>query len=266
MHGLSAIDGDREIDWGYTSEDYANYRSDYPRSFYDRLHALGIGCAGQRVLDLGTGTGFFARAFAKKGSNVLGVDLSQRQIEQARKLCINDELEVEFQVGAVEDLSLEEYSFDVISAGQSWLYFDKTRIIPLVKRLLKPGGNLMTGHYCWLPRLDPIARASEELILCYNPQWSSSDYSGEIPHQPGWSQEDFNVCAFFYYDEEISFTRESWMGRIRACRGVGATLSHEEVKAFNLDHEKLLKKIAPETFSILHRLDAHIYTEKPWQK
>jgi hypothetical protein len=52
------IDHGRSIDWGATSRDYATFRPGPPNEFYDRLQVHGIGLPGQRVLDLGTGTGW----------------------------------------------------------------------------------------------------------------------------------------------------------------------------------------------------------------
>jgi hypothetical protein len=51
-------------------------------------------------------------------------------------------------------------------------------------------------------------------------------------------------------------------GRIRSCRGIGAALSTEEVKRFDAEHEELLRSIAPERFTVLHRIDAHVFEFK----
>src|SRR5437867_9888087 len=79
---LKHIDNEQEFDWGRASPDYAKYRSGYPESFYEVLAALGIGKPRQRILDLGTGTGVLARAFAKRGALVTGVDISANQIAE----------------------------------------------------------------------------------------------------------------------------------------------------------------------------------------
>ena len=63
----------------------------------------------------------------------------------------------------------------------------------------------------------------------------------------------------FVYDETIPFTRESWRGRMRALRGIGASLSTDNVRAFDQEHEVLLNDIVSAEFNILHRIDAHIY-------
>ena len=68
----------------------------------------------------------------------------------------------------------------------------------------------------------------------------------------------FDVVDFFVFDAEIPFTRESWRGRFRACRGVGAGLTAEEVAAFDREHAELLEATVPPSFTVRHRIDCHI--------
>ncbi len=259
MHGLQSHDGDRRIDWGQTSEDYSVYRPGPPPSFFQRLSAFGIGHAGQSILDLGTGTGVLARQFARQGATVSGIDVSAEQIETGKRLADAENLAVEFNAGPAESLPWLEPTFDVVTANQCWLYFDKDRVVDELRRVLRPGGCLVTSHFSWLPRLNDIARRSEELVLKFNPDWSAGNWAGVIPQCPTWAIEHFNVSAMFVYDEDIPFTRESWRGRFRACRGVGATLSADEVAAFDAAHEEMLTQTVPESFTVRHRLDAHIF-------
>ena len=50
----------------------------------------------------------------------------------------------------------------------------------------------------------------------------------------------------------VHFTRESWNGRMKACRGIGASLSEGEIAAWEGEHMRLLYEIAPPEFDILH--------------
>ena len=275
MHNVPAQDGDLVIDWGKTSSDYSVYRAGPPVGFYERLAALGVGLPGQKILDLGTGTGVLARQFARQGARVSGIDISHQQIAAARALAAEENLDVEFVVGRAESLPWPTGTFDIATANQCWLYFDKPQTIGELRRVLKPGvrgrktrpqlgagGWLVTSHLSWLPRLDAIARKSEALVLQFNPEWSAGDWSGEIPDCPEWAEPYFDVRAKFVYDEPIPFTRETWRGRIRACRGIGATLPPEKVAEFDAAHEELLKKIATDSFTVLHRIDAHVFEFK----
>lgn len=262
MHSLNSQDGNRSIDWGKTSTDYLAYRPGPPPSFFSSLAALGVGLEGQQILDLGTGTGVLAIQFARQGASVHGIDISAEQIAMARETARDERLPAEFSVHPAESLPWSEPIFDIVTANQCWLYFDREKAINELRRVLKPGGLLVTSHFCWLPRQDAIARASEQLVLEFNPDWSGADWQGVIPPCPKWAAPLFDVRAMFYYDEPIPFTRETWRGRIRACRGIGATLAADEVEAFDAAHKSLLAEIAPESFTVLHRLDAHVFSFK----
>ena len=256
------IDNEREFDWGKTSRDYAVYRSGYPESFYELLAALGIGRPGQRILDLGTGTGVLARAFASRGAVVTGVDIAANQIAAARALAAQQGLDVAFQVCPAEAIDFPDASFDVISSGSSWLYFDASVMIPKVLRLLTAEGGLVLTHLLWLAHKDPIALGSEELVLKYNPDWGGAGYKGTMPPVAEWAREHFNLRTFHAMEEPLEFTREAWQGRIRASRGIGASLSPDDVEKFDAEHGKLLEAIAPPTFTVLHQMTIHVYVRK----
>jgi SAM-dependent methyltransferase len=256
---FDGIDAGRSIDWGRTSEDYDRYRPGPPDSFYTRLAAFDIGLQGQALLDLGTGTGLLARRFASQGARVCAIDVSADQIAMATSAAAREACTIDFRVAPAEQIPFDDSQFDVVTANQCWMYFDLKLAIPEVLRVLKPGGRLLVSHFSFMPRRDPIARASEALVLQYNPDWSGADWDGVIAPQPGWSRDSFELVGLFVYEEGIPFTRESWRGRMRALRGIAASLSRAEVEAFDLEHEDLLARVAADRFEVCHRLHAHIF-------
>lgn len=262
MIKLKKIDSEQPFDWGKTSSDYALFRPGYPDSFYDTLSTLGVGRSGQRVLDLGTGTGVLAREFARRGAVVTGVDIADNQIAAAKELAEQSGLDITFEVSPAEQFSAAPQSFDVVSCGQSWLYFDREIMIPNVLNFLVPDGMFVLTHLSWLPFQDPIAAQSEKLVLKYNRKWNSGGYAGDIPPVFSWTQDHFDLKTFHVMHEPIPFTREGWCGRIRACRGVGAALSAEETAKFDAEHLQLLEKITPEQFTVLHQMSIHIFVRK----
>jgi SAM-dependent methyltransferase len=209
----------------------------HQKSLYKKLSAHGIGDEGQSILDLGTGTGVMAIEFAKNGSNVSGLDISKEQINIAKSVSEWECLDINFVTAACETLPFFDNSFDVIAANQCWLYFDLAILLPEIQRVLKPSGKLMISHFSWLPNESDIASNTEELILNYNPDWSASGYSGDIPLVLDWAKKEFNLTSVFYYDEDVAFNQESWRGRIRASRGVSASLSFDGVKQFDREHK-----------------------------
>lgn len=104
----------------------------------------------------------------------------------------------------------------------------------------------------WLPFEDKIASSSENLVLKYNPQWSGA---GEKLHPIDISDEYNKYFDCIYREEyplKVHFSRETWNGRMKACRGIGASLSKEEIEKWEIEHIKMLSEIAPEEFDIKH--------------
>lgn len=263
MHGLAGRDGSRRIDWGRTSDDYAAWRPGPPGELFDRLAALGVGLPGQDVLDLGTGVGHVALELARRGARAAGVDVAAGQVEAARRAAAERGLAVDLRVARAEATTFGDDAFDVVTACQCWLYFELEAAAREVRRVLRDGGVLVTCHFCWLPREDALAAASEALVLRHNPGWSAADWSGEVPEVPAWAPGRFDVAHRLVFDVDVPFTCESWRGRMRACRGVGAALSAAEVAAFDGELEALLAARGLERFTVRHRVDAHVLRPHP---
>lgn len=85
-----------------------------------------------------------------------------------------------------------------------------------------------------------------------NPDWSGA---GETVHPigiPDCYREKFELIYHEEFPLEVPFTRESWNGRMKACRGIGASLSEKEIAMWEEEHRKLLTQIAPDEFFVLH--------------
>lgn len=79
------IDHGKAFDWGRVSEDYGKYRDIYPDAFYKSIVDLGLCLKGQKVLDLGTGTGVLPRNLYPYGAEFIGTDISENQLAEAQK-------------------------------------------------------------------------------------------------------------------------------------------------------------------------------------
>lgn len=256
---FDGIDAGTAFDWGRTSQDYDRYRPGPPDSFYRLLAAHGIGLPGQDILDLGTGTGLLARRFATAGANATGVDISASQIEMARAAALREGVAVKFVSSPADDTGLPDDAFDVVTANQCWIYFDTKQVLREVRRLLRPDGRLLVSHFSFMPRMDPLVAASEALVLKYSPDWSGADWDGVIPAEPRWARGELDLIGLFVYDEQIPFTHDSWRGRMRALRGIAASLDEAEVRAFDTEHAALLRESVPDEFTVRHRIHAQIF-------
>jgi len=248
------IDGGKPFDWGRTSEDYARFRDIYPEIFYKKIVDRGLCVKGQKILDLGTGTGVLPRNMYHYGGEWFGTDISVNQINQAKILAQKSGMDIRFEALSAEEVSAPDNTFDVITACQCFWYFNHKMVMPELKRMLKPDGRLLILYMAWLPFEDKIAGESEKLVLKYNPDWNGA---AETRH-PIWLPDEKAVFDSFelvhneQYDVNIPFTRDTWHGRMLACRGVGASLSPEQIEKWENEHKKMLSEIAPESFEILH--------------
>lgn len=246
------IDNGKAFDWGRTSADYAKFRDIYPEEFYENIVSRGVCIKGQKVLDLGTGTGVLPRNMYKYGAEFTGIDISENQIIMAKQLAEDSGMNIRFESTPVEKMDFPSETFDVITSCQSFFYFDHNRISPVLSNILKKNGKLVVLYMAWLPYEDNIAGKSEELILKYNPEWTGA---GETRHEidvPDCVLDYFDVTYSNVFDINVPFTRESWNGRLKACRGVGASLPEDKVKQWENEHLRMLDEIADEEFNILH--------------
>ncbi len=248
----SRIDAGKGFDWGKTSEAYAKFRDIYPEEFYKKVADRGLCINGQKVLDLGTGTGVLPRNMYHYGAKWTGTDISPEQIEQAKRMASEEGKDIEFFTASAEEIDFPDNTFDVLTACQCFWYFDHEKVMPEFSRILKKDGRLVVLFMAWLPFEDKIAGASEELVLKYSPNWSGARETKHPIHIPDVCYDYFDMEYHEEYDLKVPFTKETWHGRMFACRGVGASLNEDEIRAWDKEHRELLDRIAPEKFDVLH--------------
>ena len=260
MSGIlfNEIDYNRyNTDFGQRAADYARHRQGFPPELFRRLRALGVGRPGQRVVDLGTGTGTLARGFAGEGCEVVGLDVSADMLAAARALAP----ELRFEAAPAERTGLEADAWDVVSAGQCWHWFDRPAALIEARRLLRPGGAVVIAHLDWLHRGGgPLARTLAT-VRQHHPGWprpveypSDGVYSCWLPELEA---AGFGAVELLAFDLDLAYTHEGWRGRLRASALGGATLGSEA--ADNLDHalaDMLIAEFPEEPMVIPHRVFA----------
>ena len=253
MISIKEIDGGNPLDWGKTSEDYAKYRDIYPDAFYSKIVELGLCTKGQNVLDLGTGTGVLPRNLYKHGANFIGADISENQIEWARRLSAEAGLDIDYIVSSAEDVCFSAKTFDVITACMCFRYLNKDIVLPKIHEMLKDDGRFCVIFMWYLTNESAIADYSVNLMKKFNPTWTDANVFRRCAlFTPKWSEALFIAKDAVSFDIPVHFTRESWHGRILTTRAIGpSTLSKVENEAFEREHIEFLNN-QPESFDILH--------------
>lgn len=104
-----------------------------------------------KILDVGTGTGFFAFLMAAEGHDVIGIDITEEMIEKAELTAKELDIPAEFYVMDAEEPDFPDESFDVIlSRNLTWALPHMDHAYRAWYRLLAPGGVIINfdADYC----------------------------------------------------------------------------------------------------------------------
>lgn len=237
----------QSVDFGRTATEYKRYRAGFPRAFFDCLETRSWISAGQRALDLGTGTGTIARGLAERGLSVVAIDPATALLAQAAVLDRDAGVVIDYREGRAEAIDVPNGVFNVVTAGQCWHWFHRAVAAAEAARVLAEGGRVVIAHFDWIPLPGNVVEATENLILKFNPQWTMAGGTGIYPQ---WlsdlSGAGFEALETFSFDVAQPYTREGWRGRIRASAGVKASLHAAAIDQFDLELEEILKTRFPD--------------------
>jgi SAM-dependent methyltransferase len=197
------------------AERYDRARPRYPAQMFDDLAAAAVP-RGERVLEIGCGTGQATIALAERGYGIVAVELGPEMATVARRnLARFDSVEV--VTAAFEDWPLPDEPFDVVFSATAFHWVDPAVRVSKSADALRPDGLLatvMTEH---------IAGGSEEFFVeaqdCYErfdpatPPGLRQQSASEIP------QDDrelatsgrFGPAKFHRYEWESSYTTAEYL-------------------------------------------------------
>lgn len=159
---------------------------------------------GERVLDLGCGTGNAALVAAARNAVVTGLDPASRLVAVAQHRALKAGLSAHFAVGDAQALSLPDGSFDCVVAVFSVIFApDPLRAAAEMRRVTRPGGRMLLSS--WIPAgaIYDVVRLMFEFL----------PPSSVVP--PPWGQRDYLQERFAVGDARVSITEHelSFVGK-----------------------------------------------------
>ena len=135
--------------WTIRSHDFGAVRknelgSTMGRRWQEELEARLPERSPLNILDVGTGTGFFAILMAQLGHKVTGIDLTPAMLEEAAAMAAGLGLDIAFRHMDAQQLDFPDGTFDVVlSRNLTWTLPEPEKAYAQWHRVLKPGGLLL---------------------------------------------------------------------------------------------------------------------------
>jgi len=124
----------------------ARYSARGAAEFVDRLAIS----RGMRVLDVACGTGNLAIPAARKGAQVIGVDIAPNLVEQARQRAAGEGLRANFEEGDAEQLPYPDAQFDLVMSMFGAMFAPRPeRVASELARVCRRGGTIAMAN--WTP-------------------------------------------------------------------------------------------------------------------
>ncbi len=239
---------------------YDAYRPAPPDVIGQYLPALAKSAPPALVVDLGCGTGLSTRFWGPIAGQVIGIDLSEDMLNQARANTQYNN--VYYQAGFAHDSGLPSGCADIITACQSLHWMDPEPTLAEIARLLRPGGVFAAIDYNLPPttlnwEADAAYRAYDETASAV---YQSMAIEKDISR---WKKNEhlarLKVCGHFRFTNELLVHNFS-PGNAERLVGLAMSMGALEtaLKAGASEHELGLDTLRAEVKRLLGE------DQKPW--
>ena len=214
----------------YTEVIRKNLEGEWDRRWADMLISRfpEEGDAPLRILDIGTGPGFYAIILAERGYRVTAVDYAEKMLAEARRNAGELAERIDFRQMDAHRLELSDGSFDVIvTRNLTWNLAEPERAYRDWVRVLRPGGVLLNFDANWYAYLVDEEKAEDfrrdrentrKLGVFDHNSYAESDRMEELSRslpmtlldRPRWDLETLSALGCTSVSAETEIFREVW--------------------------------------------------------
>jgi SAM-dependent methyltransferase len=208
----------RRLVFGAVADLYDRHRPGYPPALIDDVVADAGVAPGERVLEVGAGTGKATEALLARGLDVVAVEPSREMADALRQRPGAEQVQI--VLSDFEHAELGGETFGLLLSAQAWHWVDPATGYMRARSALRPGGllALVWNRVAWPPE-HPLRRAltaTYERVVpdlandgpmhpAYPGSSADPDWTAEIALQPGFGQAQVR-----YYPWSIDYTAETY--------------------------------------------------------
>ncbi len=235
-----------------TAAYYSKFRIDYPTELIERLLSFCQSKGNGKLLDLGCGTGQLSIPMHSYFEEVIGIDISQEMVDEARRIGREQNTEnMRFITMESEKMDKELGQFDLIVCGNAFHWMDRELVLDKSYDLLKPsggmvilaGGSIWTGKQYWQKEISKIIQK----WLGEKRKAGTGEYRVKNKlHEAYIHESEFELVKKGSYHFLHEWSMESLLGYLYSTSFCNRRLLGENVDAFEEELKKALLRIKPE--------------------
>jgi SAM-dependent methyltransferase len=214
------MDDDRErlrATFDSAADDYQQARPDYPDGLYDALIETARLTAGDRLLEVGCGTGKATLALARRGFRITCVELGPALAAAARRNLAGWDVEV--IESAFEEVDPQAAGpFDLVFAATAWHWLNPTIRFRRAWELLVPGGHLAfwSATHVFPPGGDPFFAELQEVYEEIGeglPEGAGYPQPGDLPDERAEIERSglFDEVVVRHFDWEVGYAADDYL-------------------------------------------------------
>jgi SAM-dependent methyltransferase len=172
---------DQRDTFNSVAAEYDAVRPTYPDELYDDLASV-VGGNGERVLEVGCGSGQATQGLLNRGWDVVAVDPGDDLVALAKARVSG---KVAFQIGRFETFDPQPASFRLVASAQAWHWIDPAVSFPKAAAALQPGGWLAVfGHVPMSPTASILERQEPVYRKLAPDLWRPPPQAWYLPEGP----------------------------------------------------------------------------------
>ena len=218
------------------SQEYSRFRPDYPAALLDDIRSLWPLSGHPLVIDVGAGTGKASAPLIDCNASVISVEPSLAMIAEGRR----SYPKLNYVCGTSEEIPIESNAADLVTAAQSFHWFNAPRALAEFARILKP-----SGYVClfWNSRISdsPTSKLFDDLVHKWNPEHNHAyrDKDWSLPIRESGL---FGPVEHRQFPWTVPMTIDDWIGLARSISYV-QSIGPEKLLQFESEFRDSLSRL-----------------------